>query len=82
MTNRSDDSRYPHTYAADYLREKVGDDYGKGLMSRAAASVARDVMAKALGLNPETVANLMADAYLREREQEVNERLCDTHSHN
>ena len=39
------DSRYPYTYAADYLREKVGNDYDKGLMSRSAASQARSVIA-------------------------------------
>lgn len=44
-------SRYPYTHAADHLRMTVGDDYGKGLISRAAASVCMAEIAKALGMS-------------------------------
>lgn len=44
-------SRYPYTHAADHLRMAVGDDYGKGLMSRAAASACMAEIAKALGMS-------------------------------
>jgi hypothetical protein len=59
------DSRYPYTHAADFIREKVGDDYGKGLISRAAASAARTAIAKVLGLSDEAVAAKLADAHLQ-----------------
>jgi hypothetical protein len=64
--NTKDSPRYPYTYAADYLREKVGNDYDKGLISRAAASQARSVIAEALGIPDETVAKELADLYLQE----------------
>jgi hypothetical protein len=43
-------SRYPYTFAADRLRMAVGDDYGKGLISRAAASTCMREIALALGM--------------------------------
>lgn len=61
------DSRYPYTYAADYLREKIGDDYGRGLISRAAASRVRTLIADACGLDDIHVAEKLADAFLAEK---------------
>lgn len=58
------DSRYPYTYAADYLREKVGNDHDNGLMSRSAASQARSVIAEVLGLEDADVAQKLADAFI------------------
>ena len=60
------DTRYPYTYAADYLRMKIGDDYGKGLISRAAAAHAKALIAKAMGIDEREVACKLADAYLAE----------------
>ncbi len=61
-------SRYPYTYACDYLREAVGDDYGKGLISRSAASHIRSTIAKALNLEDETVAMVLADEFKKKWE--------------
>jgi hypothetical protein len=56
------DSRYPYTYACDYIRQAIGDDYGKGLISRSAASIAMSVIAIALGhSNSEQIAIALAD---------------------
>lgn len=60
------DTRYPYTYAADYLRMKIGDDYGKGPISRAAAAHAKALIAKAIGIDERVVACKLADAYLAE----------------
>ena len=43
------DSRYPFTYACDYIRMLVGDDYGKGLISRSAAAQMMQIISDALG---------------------------------
>jgi hypothetical protein len=60
------DSRYPYTYSADYLRMKIGDDYGKGLISRAAAAHANMLIAKVMGVDEREIACKLADAYLAE----------------
>lgn len=59
-------SRYPYTYACDYLREKVGDDYGKGLISRSAASQIRTAIADVAGLDDHELAEKLADAFMVE----------------
>jgi hypothetical protein len=60
--NSMSDSRYPYTYAYDYIRQAIGDDYGKGLISRSAASHAMSVIATALGhSNSEQIAIALAD---------------------
>lgn len=43
------DSRYPFTIACDYIRMRIGDDYGNGLISRSAAAHAMQVISEALG---------------------------------
>jgi hypothetical protein len=58
-----EDSRYPYTYAADYLRGEVGHDNGK-LISRAAAAVMVDRASKALGIDSSILANALADRYI------------------
>lgn len=60
------DTSYPYTYAADYLRMKIGDDYGKGLISRAAAAHAKALIAEVMGIDEREVACKLADAYLDE----------------
>lgn len=58
------ESRYPYTYASDYLRECVGDDYGKGLISRSAASHIRTVIAEIIDINDKDLAELIAEKYI------------------
>lgn len=61
-----DSQRYPYTYAADYLRMKVGNDYDKGLISRAAASRVRHLIAEAIGMSDEEIAVKLAEKYIEE----------------
>jgi hypothetical protein len=63
-------TRYPYTYAADYIRMKVGDDYGKGLISRAAAAQAQTIIAKALNIDKETISKALAELYILENDTE------------
>jgi len=57
--------RYPYTYACDYIREQIGNDYGKGFISRAAASRARSLIAKAIGIDDREIACKLADEFLK-----------------
>lgn len=57
-------SRYPYTYAADYLR-----GISETLISRCDASQIRHAIAKAIGIDDEILAKKLADAYI---EQEKN----------
>ena len=66
MKPTNKDARYPYTYACDHLRMRVGDDYGKGLISRAAASQMMAVTAKALGISSEELASKIADEYIND----------------
>lgn len=73
-------TRYPYTYAADYLRthwqivpeeitEQIADDEARAMAlmaSRGVASKARQMWAEALGIADEDAARLLADAYLAE----------------
>lgn len=59
-----ENSRYPYTYCADYLRMEIGDDYGKGLPSRAAMSRAKALIAEAIGMDEEELAKKVADKYI------------------
>lgn len=68
MPETKESGRYPYTFAADHILMKVGNDYGKGLISRAAAAQAQQVVADALGIDKEIISKALADAYLREQE--------------
>jgi hypothetical protein len=57
-------SRYPHTYCADYLRMEVGDEYGKGLISRGAAARIKALIAEAIGMDEEDLATAVAEKYI------------------
>ena len=59
-----DSTRYPYTYAADYLRMEIGDDYGKGLISRSAAAHAKKLIADAIGMDEEDLAKHLAEKYI------------------
>ena len=58
------DSRYPYTYCVDYLRMEIGDDYGKGMPSRAAMARAKALIAEAIGMDEEELAAKVADKYI------------------
>lgn len=63
------DSRYPYTYAADYIRSRVTEydadlKIWKPTMSRADAAEARQAVARALGMTDEHLAQKLADQYI------------------
>lgn len=57
------DTRYPYTYACDFIRNVVG--YGENGMklSRSEAAQIRVAIAKALGIDDELVACRLADQF-------------------
>jgi len=69
----SKDSRYPYTYACDYLRGFGGYGDGGVKMSRCDASLIRDAVAKAIGMSDKELAEKLADYYLA-NEDEINEK--------
>lgn len=66
------DSRYPYTYACDYLRAYGGADKGGVKMSRSEASAVREAVAKAIGMTDEELAKKLAD-YYNEHEEEISD---------
>lgn len=67
------DSRYPYTYAADYLRAFGGVDSGGVKMSRSEASQVRCAVAKALGMDDAELAAKLVDYYIA-NETEISEK--------
>ncbi len=58
------DSRYPYTYAADFIRS-YGPVNAEGVvLNRSDASKIREAVAKALGIDDEELAKKLADAEL------------------
>lgn len=57
------DTRYPYTYAADYVRSLAGYGEHGTKLSRADASQIRSGIAKALGMEDVELANKLADYY-------------------
>ena len=60
---RPGDSRYPYTYAADLLRMAGWEGRGEGI-SRSEASQIRTVVAKALGMDDDLLAQVPATYFL------------------
>ena len=80
------DSRYPYTYACDFIRN-LGPVGGNGVvLSRSDASQIRSGIAQALGIGDEQLARKLADAQLANEnepavvEQQV-QRLMTTLGH-
>ena len=57
------DSRYPYTYACDFLRGLAGYGEGGTKLSRADASQVRSGIADALGMADDELARKLADHY-------------------
>jgi hypothetical protein len=66
--NKETDSRYPYTYAADYLRMFGGYNSGGVALSRSDASQIRRALAEALGMDDAELAKKLADHYLADEE--------------
>jgi hypothetical protein len=58
-----DDTRYPYTYAADYVRTLLGMRKDATILSRSEASQIRHGIAAALGMEDEELAKKLADYY-------------------
>lgn len=56
-------SRYPYTYAADYIRENARNFDGS-LMSRSTAAQVQQLIADALGMEKEVISNALADKFI------------------
>lgn len=62
------DTRYPYTYAADYIREEVGMRDGSTILSRADAARAIDATAVVFGISAYEFSCKLADAFLAKQE--------------
>ena len=69
------DSRYPYTYAADFIRSHGPVSAEGVILSRSDASKIRKAIAKALGIDNEELAKKLADAELaNNQDQEHGKR--------
>ena len=64
MKNKETDSRYPYTYACDFLRSAAPWDEHGCTMSRSDASQVRQLTSLALGVDDKEVAERLADTFL------------------
>jgi predicted protein tyrosine phosphatase len=67
------DHRYPYTYAADFVRSFSECDSGGVRISRSEASQIISGVAAALNLDPQKLAEKLAD-YAKENEPEITRR--------
>lgn len=67
------DTRYPYTYACDYVRSLAGFGEGGVKISRSDASTIREGIALALGIDDAEIARKLADYYKR-NEPEIDAR--------
>jgi hypothetical protein len=65
----AEDTRYPYTYACDFIRAIAGYNKGGTKLSRADASQIRTEIAKVLRIPDEKVARKLADYYLAHKEE-------------
>lgn len=64
----SDDSRYPYTYACDFIRSIAGYGEGGTKLSRSDASQIRSQIAQIIGMPDEDLARKIADHYLADQD--------------
>jgi hypothetical protein len=67
---KSDDSRYPYTYACDFIRAIAGYDKGGTKISRADASRITSAIADILDMKHHDLACKIADAELGKTEED------------
>lgn len=70
------DSRYPYTYACDYLRGLAGYGEGGTKLSRSDASQVRQGIANALGIADDELARKLAD-YYKANQEEITKKSID-----
>jgi len=64
------DSRYPYTYAADYLRTIVKNSDGS-ILSRAVMAHIQQVIANAMGIDEIEISNALADKFIEINSKEL-----------
>ena len=69
----TEDTRYPYTYACDYVRSLAGNGEHGTKLSRADASRIRCGIAKALGIDDAELAMKLAD-YYRANEDDITDK--------
>jgi hypothetical protein len=72
----TEDTRYPYTYAADFLRSVAGYNAQGTNLSRSDASQIRSKIAEIIGMDDEELAKKLADYYLANQE-EMTEKSVD-----
>ncbi len=70
------DSRYPYTYACDYLRGLAGYGEGGTKLSRADASQMRSGIAEAIGMSDDELARKLAD-YYKANQDTLTKKSCE-----
>lgn len=73
MKNKTNDTRYPYTYACDLIRMLVGYNNKGTKLSRSDASSIRSFFSDILELNDYEVASKLANYYL-ENEEKITEK--------
>ncbi|MBU1173103.1 MAG: hypothetical protein KKD44_26365 [Proteobacteria bacterium] len=67
---KKNDSRYPYTYACDFIRSIAGYNQDGTKLSRSDASAIRSTIAEIAGINDTHLAILLADKELSKTEEE------------
>lgn len=70
------DSRYPYTYPADFVRGLAGYGEGGAKLSRADASQVRHGIAEAIGMADDELARKLADHYEANQEA-LTKKSCE-----
>lgn len=73
MDERKNNTRYPYTYAADFIRSLGGYDEGGIKLSRSNASQIRQSIASIIGMEDINLAQAIADYYL-DHEDEIAQK--------
>lgn len=78
--DKSEDTRYPYTYAADYIRSMAGyiqpGQTGGSKLSRADAANIKAQIAKVIGMPEKELAEKLANYYL-ENHEEITQNAAD-----
>lgn len=80
MTNSErygSDTRYPYTYACDYIRSLVGYVAGGTKLSRSDASHIRTAIAAAIDMNDATLAERLADLELQKTDEQISAQVTE-----
>ena len=74
--NHTDDTRYPYTYACDYIRSIAGCDENGTKLSRSDASTICKEIANAINMDREELCSKLADHY-KKNEDEIAQKSAE-----